>query len=140
MTALVTRLRAHAETLGFWERWDLHEPFATVMQEAAEVLEQHVGSLDRVYRERNAIACALAVAVLAGGGRAGVTTDPVGEDGFRVVVVVRLPTGRVGWHMDESDPDRPWAALPPFAEPWETFTSAENTARLMRFARGGDGP
>jgi hypothetical protein len=125
--------------------WRADQPLerATELLEASREIDS---PRDRVYRERNAIACALAVAVLAGGGRAGVTTDPAGEDGFHVVVVVILPAGRVGWHMDERDPGQPWLALPPFAEAWEVFTGAENAARLMHFVHlqregaGGDGP
>lgn len=89
--------------------------------------------INQVYRERNMLACALARSILNSGGRAGRTVDPQGHEGFCVVVVVMLPTGRVGWHMDERDPARPWAELPEFLEPWESFPSEENTARLWSF-------
>lgn len=96
-------------------------------------------ALDRVYRERNAIACALALAVISAGGQAGVTTDPEGEDWFRVVVVVQLPTGRVGWHMDERDPAKPWVGLPEYPEPWEAFSGEENAERLRDYLEGNLG-
>lgn len=92
--------------------------------------------LTALYRERNTIACALATSVLAAGGRAGVTEDPAGEAGFRLVVVVMLPTGRVGWHMDEADPSRPWANLPRFSDPWELITGFQQIARVREYLAG----
>lgn len=102
-------------------------------------LRVSLGCIDDAYRQRNAMVCVAARLLLNGhpesrewGYVAGIFNDPHAEPGFGTVVALDL-AGQITFHMDERDPAKPWAALPPYRGEWDGHSDAVKWERVMAF-------
>lgn len=115
----------------------LHDPCGS--GDIISALRASLGRIDDAYRQRNAMVCVAARLLLNGrpassewGYVAGIFTDPHAEPGFGTVVALDL-AGQVTFHMDERDPAKPWAALPPYHGEWDGHSDAVKWERVKAF-------
>lgn len=115
----------------------LHDPCGS--GDIISALRASLGRIDDAYRQRNVMVCVAARLLLNGrpassewGYVAGIFTDPHAEPGFGTVVALDL-AGQVTFHMDERDPAKPWAALPPYHGEWDGHSDAVKWERVKAF-------
>lgn len=83
---------------------------------AAAGLNHYKEQTDQLYRERTALAAALARNVIANGGVAGVGYDATSTNPF--VIYIDTPSGQVSYHVA---PDTAWMlkGIPPYEGKWD---------------------
>lgn len=94
-----------------------------------------MSNMDKVYYERNALACLLAGCVNAIGGgiglKAGMGKDPAQPEEWQNVVYIDLPTGQISFHIHERErhlfDDLPW-----YGGKWDGHTDTEKWERVTR--------
>jgi hypothetical protein len=91
---------------------------------------------DAAYLERNQVVAALARCFPSGVAR---TAIEGWSDDWHGCVYVDLPTGQASWHFHDSHAHL-FAALPPYAKPWDGHDTPEKYRRLASIAGPGATP
>lgn len=84
---------------------------------------------DGAYAERNELGVLVATMARTLGLTAGQRLDDSAEEGWKTLVMVRLPTGQVSWHLPDSEQTLA-DGLPVISLPWDRHTKKEARQRI----------